>query len=29
LALLKRDGRWMISGFHVDTSLAGISGRGI
>ena len=29
LALLKRDGRWMISGFHVDTSLAGTSGRGI
>ena len=29
IALVKRDGRWMISGFHVDTSLAGASGRGI
>jgi hypothetical protein len=29
IALLKRDGRWMISGFHVDTSLSGAPGRGI
>jgi hypothetical protein len=29
ITLLKRDGRWMISGFHVDTSLSGAPGRGI
>lgn len=28
-ALLKRDGRWMISGFHVDSSLSGAPGQGI
>lgn len=29
IALVKRDGRWMISGFHVDTALSGAPGRGI
>jgi hypothetical protein len=29
IALVKRDGRWMINGFHVDTSLSGTPGRGI
>jgi hypothetical protein len=29
IALVKRDGRWMINGFHVDTSVAGTPGRGI
>jgi hypothetical protein len=29
IALLKRDGHWMINGFHVDTSLTGGSGGGI
>ncbi len=29
ILLLKRDGRWMISGFHVDTSLSGGPSRGI
>jgi len=29
ITLVKRDGRWMISGFHVDTSLSGAPGRGI
>jgi len=29
IALVKRDGRWMINGFHVDTSLSGAPGRGI
>jgi len=28
IALVKRDGRWMISGFHVDTALSGAPGRG-
>lgn len=29
VALLKRDGRWKINGFHVDTSLSGSPGIGI
>lgn len=29
ITLVKRDGRWMISGFHVDTSPSGTPGRGI
>ena len=29
ILLLKQDGRWMISGFHVDTALSAGPSRGI